>query len=184
MDEQKLPSKRSKIMINLKIKNAWLFFGLIKVVFVTLALSFIGFQKQTSLPNISPKELSKIEGNRWESDKINGQKILIKSPSDGMGKTGKPYLDLSENLFKGFTGCNQISGRFIENGNNIKFTLEKITANGCNDSLMKQERDFTELLKQTTHYDLSEKTLNLYAENRLLLRFSKVEKHPISKKFI
>ena len=122
---------------------------------------------------MSNQELAVLEAKQWILEEIDGQTALAKSPNDGMGTLGKPYIEfaLAENLYSGMASCNSVSGKIKVSGNKINFFGETATAMACKEPLMKQEKNFVALLQKVTRFELSEQTLSLYAEDKLVLKF-------------
>lgn len=141
-------------------------------------ISICGFFNLTACSITDSRTLANLEAQKWMLEEIDGKPAFAKSSKDGMGTLGKPYIevDLAKNLFSAMASCNLISGKVKAVGNEINFISETLTVMGCKEELMKQERDFIELLEKVTRFELSEQTLNLYAGNKLVLKFSGAKK--------
>lgn len=94
---------------------------------------------------------TKLSGDWW---------LLPVFPSDTVtGHIPNISFDLSKRKFKGFTGCNEMSGSFIMKGDALSFdkdiTSTKIACEGFN------EKDFIANLLRVDHYQIKDGMLVL-----------------------
>jgi heat shock protein HslJ len=147
----------------------FIYANLVKAVFI---ISIGGFFNLTACLGMDSRTSANLEGQKWILEEINGKPTLTKSSKDGKETSAKPYLELdfAKNRFSGRASCNGIWGEVKAKGNEIRFVSIGSSVAWC--ELIKQERAFIQLLKKVTRFELSEQTLNLYAENKLVLKFS------------
>lgn len=151
-------------------KNAFLFLRLLLILALTNISSFAQGDGATKTgcgtkPNLPKSNSSPIDSKRWNLIEINGEKIESSKASI--------ELNLTEKRFVGNAGCNQMFGEIEINKNEIKFTGIGATKMFCSqEGVMKQETDFLKALGQTTRYAQLGATLEFYAENNLVLKFT------------
>jgi heat shock protein HslJ len=107
---------------------------------------------------------SDLSSKRWDLTEINGKRIY----------SSKAFLeiDASEDRFGGNAGCNRMFGKVDINGRNINFGDISTTKMFCTErGVMKLEMDLTRALERVTRFERNGNNLNLYARNRLILRF-------------
>jgi heat shock protein HslJ len=105
-----------------------------------------------------------LRAERWDLIEVNGRRV---------GES-KAYLefDRARNRFSGSAGCNRMFGAVEIVGRQIDFRQVGTTKMFCGaGSAMRLETDFTRALERVTRYEKIGSTLNLYARNRLLLKF-------------
>ena len=152
------PPEKCKITEERGIIMKLEFFKLGLRLFVIIGLLNVGIFAQNNLSAM-----------RWTLTEINGQKP----------RTNKAYLEISqtEGKFAGNAGCNRMFGTALVNGRNIIFGKIGTTRMLCmRDGLMKLEADFTAALGKVTRFKKTGDNLELYARNRLILRFKGTRK--------
>lgn len=94
-----------------------------------------------------------LEWTQWELQKIGAQGV--------QGK--KPTLQLTQNRFGGFGGCNSLFGAYTLKGNSLEFSGIGSTKMACEPDLMRLESAYTAALAKVKTYALSpdRKTLTL-----------------------
>lgn len=114
--------------------------------------------------------VSDLESRRWQFTEINDAKV----------ENAAPFVEfnLKEKRFAGNAGCNRMFGSVEIMGNDVKFSKIGTTKIFCSkEGVMKLEGDFVKALEQTTRFERQGETLNLYAGNNLILKFSGMAKN-------
>lgn len=112
-----------------------------------------------------------LEGTQWLLLEIEGEKIMPK------GQT--PYLqfDKEKISFAGFGGCNRIFGQYEVIGNKLKFGSVGMTKMACADSQIQIiETRMIEVLRKINRYEIKNDVLNLYENNKILLKLMPLER--------
>jgi putative lipoprotein len=122
---------------------------------------------------VAPGANASLINTYWKPVKLNNQAVAL-----GAGKKELNMILVSEeNRVRGFSGCNQFSGHFNRDGDQLVFKPIMSTMKACMNS-MEQERRFLDALEQTTRFGINGETLSLYdSENKLLLQFKAVYLH-------
>lgn len=110
-----------------------------------------------------------LSDKRWELTEINGSRVY----------SSKAFLEIadSDTRFSGNAGCNRMFGSVSINGRNINFGSVGLTKMFCSErGVMKLETDFTRALERVTRFEHTGNNLNLYARNRLVLKFKGIAK--------
>lgn len=108
---------------------------------------------------------SALESRRWSLTEINGTKT----------ESTKAFVEfnIAEKRIAGNAGCNRMFGKFEINGEAIKFSGIGSTKVFCaQEGVMKLESDFLKALENTTRFAQQGDTLNFYAADNLILKFS------------
>lgn len=106
---------------------------------------------------------------RWNLIEINGSEVQNKEVFIQFNSENKD--------FNGNAGCNQMFGKFEVINNQIKFSDVGTTKKFCmTEDVMKLENDFIKALGETTRYERQERTLDLFAGNNVVLKFSGMDK--------
>lgn len=103
---------------------------------------------------------SSITGTRWVLQKLRGEPA-------GLGAGGQaPHITLqgAEPRVFGFAGCNQISGGYTLDGDQLSFGQMAMTMRACPEG-MDLERDFAKALRETQRYEITEDALRLRDEH-------------------
>ena len=83
-------------------------------------------------------------------------------------------FDLKSKKFSGTAGCNNISGRFVQDGNNLTFTQPYImTRMSCN---AMGEKIFVDYLNSIKRYNINENTLELIGDAKPVIIMKRVVK--------
>ena len=101
-----------------------------------------------------------ITGTRWVLQSLGGKPA-------GLGAGGRaPDITLqgSESRAAGFAGCNQITGGYTLESDQLSFGQMAMTRRACADG-MELERDFAKGLQETKSYRIEDDTLSLRDEN-------------------
>ncbi len=115
--------------------------------------------------NVSKPSAYIFDERRWNLIEMGGAKV----------ESSKAFVEFvtAEKRFAGNAGCNQMFGKFEANGNKIKLSGIGTTKIFCSaEGVMKLENDFVKALEQTTRFEQMGETLNLFAGNNLILKFS------------
>ena len=128
------------------------------IAYLLFVIITLGSCAQTSKPQAIDE--TKISGDWW---------LMPVLPSDtATGHIPNISFDIGKKKFKGFTGCNSMSGNFVIKGDALSFDKDiistKIACEGFN------EKDFLANLLRVDHYQLKEGVLILL-----------IDKAPISK---
>ena len=102
---------------------------------------------------------------RWNLIEINGLKV----------KNISPFIEFNstEKRFAGSAGCNQMFGKFEASNSRIKLSGIGTTRMFCStEGATRLESDFIKALGRVTRFEQKGDTLNLFAENNLILEFS------------
>lgn len=108
-----------------------------------------------------------LNGTYWQLTHIRGDAVKTDTGSDNLNIIFKS----KEQRVAGFSGCNQFSGAYRRDGNEL--TLEKIAATmkACMDG-MERERAFRKALGETTRFQTQGTTMTLLnADDDAILRF-------------
>lgn len=119
--------------------------------------------------NVSKTNANDLDSRRWNLIEING----------GGVESSKAFVEFvsAEKRFAGNAGCNRMFGKFETNGNEIKLSGIGTTKIFCSaEDVMKLEGDFIKALERTTRFEQKGETLDFYAGNNLILKFSEVAK--------
>jgi len=115
--------------------------------------------------NVSKPGANVLDARRWNLIEMGGAKV----------ESSKAFVEFvaAEKRFAGNAGCNRMFGKFEMNGDKIKISGIGTTKMFCSaKGVMKLESNFVKALEQTTRYKQKGETLNLFAGNRLILKFS------------
>ena len=127
------------------------------IVMVVMLLSVQGTPAQDSSSGLFGKTwtLTEMEGRKFSADKPN---IIF---------------DREQKRVSGSGGCNRFSGTVEIDGSKMKFSRLIITKMACLDAeLQNVETTFLRLLETTTRFELQANTLQLYANDSLVLAFA------------
>ncbi len=104
--------------------------------------------------------VSELEGTRWAPTRIAGQPVAI-----GVGGR-EPYLVLQPDGHRltGFSGCNQLVGRYLAEGTSLRFSGIAKTGKACLQG-METEAAFTSALERARSYRLFSQHLELFDES-------------------
>ena len=119
--------------------------------------------------NVSKTNANDLDSRRWNLIEING----------GGVESSKAFVEFvsAEKRFAGNAGCNRMFGKLETNGNEIKLSGIGTTKIFCSaEDVMKLEGDFIKALERTTRFEQKGETLDFYAGNNLILKFSEVAK--------
>ncbi|HEY8559843.1 MAG TPA: META domain-containing protein [Pyrinomonadaceae bacterium] len=106
---------------------------------------------------------------RWQLTELNGARV----------SGSKAFLEIEPSLDRvnGNAGCNRMFGGVSVSGRNINFSGIGTTRMACAErGAMKLEADFTRALERVTRFERTGNNLNLYARNRLVLKFRGADK--------
>jgi heat shock protein HslJ len=112
-----------------------------------------------------------IFGKQWRLTELNGRKI----------ENTKAYLEIAaaESRMSGNTGCNRMFGAVtVKRNNRITFDRIGATRMFCSGEAGIVESEFTRALESIKRYAATSRTLDLYAGNKRLLRFTAAVKAP------
>jgi putative lipoprotein len=119
---------------------------------VQVLVSRIAGRGETRAPSIT--------GTRWVLQKLRGEPA-------GSGAGGQaPHITLqgAEPRVSGFAGCNQISGGYTLDGDQLSFGQMAMTMRACPEG-MDLERDFAKALEETQRYEVLDDVLRLRDEH-------------------
>jgi heat shock protein HslJ len=120
--------------------------------------------QSSATKNKSFSKTGDLLAQRWNLIEINGLPVRNASPFIEFNST--------EKRFAGNAGCNQMFGTFEVNENTIKLSGIGSTRMFCSSvGVMKMETDLVKALQQATRFEQKGNTLNLYAQNNLILKF-------------
>lgn len=111
-----------------------------------------------------------LTNTHWKPIMINGDEVTLGAG----GKEPHMVLDSEGNRVRGFSGCNQFTGAFQQQGSQIGFSQMASTMKACMDG-MEQEKRFLDALKHTSRFEITGETLLLYdAGDKQVLLFEAV----------
>jgi len=119
---------------------------------VQVLVSRVAGRGETAAPSIT--------GTRWVLEKLRGEPT-------GSGAGGQaPHITLqgAEPRVSGFAGCNQISGGYTLDGNQLAFGQMAMTMRACPEG-MDLERELAKALEETQSYEISHDLLRLRNEH-------------------
>jgi putative lipoprotein len=141
---------------------------------VKILVSRVGDKRRSQdSKTVAPGVEASLTNTYWKPVKLNDQAVAL-----GAGKKELNMVLVSEeNRVRGFSGCNQFSGHFNRDGDQLVFKPIISTMKACMNG-MEQEKRFLDALEQTTQFGINGETLSLYnSENNLLLQFRAVYLH-------
>ena len=115
---------------------------------------------QGAAPSAEPS----ITGTRWILRKLAGNP----APLGAGGQAADVTLHGSEPRASGFAGCNQFTGGYTLEGNQLSFGKTAMTMRACADG-MELEQDFAVVLRDTKGYRVERATLILLNEDGAVL---------------
>jgi len=137
-----------------------------KAKYVLAVIAMLVFQCRSQQQGIA--DTVTLENTYWRLVEVEGMEV--KTPPDGR----EVYMTLErkgdEQRLKGHAGCNGLGGNYTLDGTKIKF--QPITTRMYCDSQMEVENKFTRMLTLADTYRVSGTTLELYAGEELLGKFS------------
>jgi len=111
-------------------------------------------------------EASVLFGRRWTLIEIGEQRV----------SADKPYIEFDgqRRRASGDGGCNRFAGEFMVTGASLKISQLVSTKRACAAAEANRlETNFLRALEETTRYEVREKTLRLYMNDRLVLIFTR-----------
>lgn len=100
--------------------------------------------------------------------------LLQQQVKTGDFRNGLPRLEINSDMnFTGTTGCNNISGNIIANGETIKMTIVKMTRMACNKA--NDEATFIAAINNATNYRIAGNLLTITEQGKPTLVFRKVD---------
>ena len=128
-----------------------------------------------------PREASRRSSPGASLTETRWQLTMLNEKESGAGAGGRvPFITLMEkdSRMAGFAGCNQMSGGYTLEGEQISFSAIAMTARACVEG-MELERDLGKAIGQTVRYTLSGKTLTFYSEDgRAVAQFEATDAEP------
>ncbi len=125
-------------------------------------LIFLVFVSCGSLAAINPLKL--LTGNSWALSSLSGEGLELNRFSGGI-----PTLNfLDGGRLAGFTGCNNFSGSFALEGNNIQLDPGAMTKKACQGD---GEQDFLDAIAQANELEVDKENLKLMDGDEVLMTF-------------
>ncbi len=129
--------------------------------------------RMTSQPSESSQEAAsetaqpKVVETQWNLVELNGSAVHVSSVE------GQVYIYLQQDKDKlsGSDGCNRFFGSYDLNGNSLEFHSVTQTLMACQGGFTAREAEFLKALKLVTSYQITEGTLQLKFDDRVLARF-------------
>ena len=114
-------------------------------------------QAVTGLAVVSVNPLASLSNTYWKLMAIDGEEVVM-----GEKQQREAFFQLNDAdaSLKGFAGCNQFSGAFNVNGNDLSFGPIAATRKACAEG-MEREADFFQILDSTAYYSIHEHDLTL-----------------------
>lgn len=106
-------------------------------------------------PRAAPRSLT---GTRWVI-------VKLRSEDAGVGAGGKPAsveLSAEPSRISGFAGCNQLSGGYALDGDQLSFSKMAMTMRACPDG-MELEREVAKVLEETRRFAIAGDVLHLFS---------------------
>lgn len=120
--------------------------------------------------NVSKPAVDGLDSRRWNLIEMNSAKI----------ESEQAFIEFvrAEKRFAGNAGCNRMFGKYETSGSEIKLSGIGATKMFCSkEGVMKLESDFIKALENATRFEQTGETLNFYAGNNLILKFSGAAKN-------
>lgn len=106
-----------------------------------------------------------LETTKWAVLEIEGEKIAAK------GQVPFLQLDKEKMMYSGFSGCNQIFGKYETRGSRLDFSGGGMTRRACLDpEAQRIERRMTAALGMIDRYEIKNGVLSLYDGDKILLK--------------
>ncbi|MBK7709454.1 MAG: META domain-containing protein [Acidobacteria bacterium] len=106
-----------------------------------------------------------LEDIRWGVTEIGGKKVVTSGDV--------PYIQLTKSALSGFSGCNQLFGKYTLNGSTLKFTELAMTKMACTeDGLMEIEFGMFNALEKADRFEIKNGVFTLFAGSRALMRLN------------
>ena len=114
-----------------------------------------------------PPPNAELVNTYWKLTELDGKPAALGAAQ----KELHMVLEPGKNRVRGFSGCNQFSGSYRKNANQLKFGPMAATMMACGEG-MEQEQIFLKTLGQTERYTIKGDHLALYGANtKMPLRF-------------
>lgn len=113
----------------------------------------------------SPPPTTRLEDTEWTLVDIGGAPL-----PEGLARPPSFKLVAAEGKVVGFSGCNRLFGAYSVDGPRLRLSPLGTTKMACIGPAMELERRFLDALGRATSYEISDGTLTLRAENRVLAR--------------
>ena len=125
-----------------------------------LAATLVGCASAGSAP-----ATTRLEDTEWTLVDIGGAPL-----PEGLARLPSLKLVAAEGKVVGFSGCNRLFGAYSVDGPRLRLSPLGTTKMACIGPAMEVERRFLDALGRATSYDISDGTLRLRAEDRVLAR--------------
>jgi len=118
-------------------------------------------------PSPAATQPPRLEGTYWKLTELRG------APAATLAGTPEAYLrfDAATKRIAGLGGCNQLMGSYELHGSSLTIAAGGMTMTACPDPLDKQELTFTDALRATKGYRLTDGALELLDGATVLARF-------------
>jgi heat shock protein HslJ len=107
----------------------------------------------------------------WKLVELDGARIVTASPQK---REVRITLASEGSRVIGFSGCNQFTGGYTQDGNTLRFTQMAGTQMACVPPVIKLESQVLKMLNATTGYHVEGEHLTLLADTQVLARFGAV----------
>ncbi len=103
-----------------------------------------------------------LEDVRWEVSEIGGKKVVTSGDI--------PYVQLSDSGLSGFTGCNQMFGKYESKDHKLKFGEIGMTKMACTeDSVVEIENGILNAIKKTDGFEIKDGVLHFLSGKTVLM---------------
>lgn len=137
---------------------------------MTSCQSDLGFHRSTCADAHMPPggaACTSLTNTYWRPVEISGRAVVVAAGQR------EPYviLEPNGNTMRGFTGCNQMQGRYEIQGDELHVRGVATTRMFCQET-MEQERAFLHLIETVSHYKIAGEAMELHdSYGQLLGRF-------------
>jgi heat shock protein HslJ len=137
-----------------------------RTILVVSSVMYVSCSAQADQNPNSPSAQAALRGPEWPLVELNGKPVST---------TGKPpTLTLAANSSRasGFAGCNQFSGEYKVNADNLQLSSMVMTRMFCTET-MDLEKQYVAALESTRAYRMTGPRLELLADGKVIAAFEK-----------
>ena len=126
---------------------------------------------ETTMPAMEAAPMANLKDTYWKLVELDGARIVTASPQK---REVRITIASEGSRVIGFSGCNQFTGGYTQDGNTLRFTQMAGTQMACVPPVMKLESQVLKMLNATTGYHVEGEHLTLLADTQVLARFEAV----------
>lgn len=131
-------------------------------------------QAETTTSTMEAAPMANLKDTYWKLAELDGARIVMASPQK---REVRITLASEGSRVIGFSGCNQFTGGYTQDGNTLRFTQMAGTQTACVPPVMELESQVLKMLTATTGYRIEGEQLTLLADTQVLARFEAAYLH-------